>query len=185
VYNPTANGDASGYDIVPGRVELAPHNCEVTFAPFKKLQLKEWQGDLRIDIRVWSGYPTRKGVSLSPLRWKMLCLNVEEIENAVFENKAKTLHLGGPFFVYVDPTYKRIHLRCYWLPAGEEKEVPTKRGITLTLQDWRGLVKTMDDVRNRIPNYNELKPCFSKDDHLNQTSALQCSECNPFHFCDW
>jgi len=40
--------------------------------------------------------------------------------------------------------------------------------------------KVIDTINNKYPALGTALPCYLGDDHLNQTSALNCRECSPF-----
>ena len=55
------------------------------------VQVCEWKGDLRVDLREWQdNKPTKKGISLSLSRWKNLVESIMYIDQAVQEKKGGT-----------------------------------------------------------------------------------------------
>jgi hypothetical protein len=171
-----------GLDIAPERMEFSTILHEINLTDEKKVQLKEWRGDQIIDIRLWREYPTKTGICLTPLLWKMLCQAVDEVEDAVYDERHKTVHLGGPCFVIVNPDMKRIYLKRGRMGDGE---IMCDQMISLTLREWIKLSNSMSDICKLIPNFDDYKPCFMRDGHSNQLSILQCADCNPFTFMNW
>ena len=102
------------------------------------LTVKEWQGELRVDIREWDGFnPTKKGVSLTLSRWKVLFSYIPEIrqcmKNVSEGRKDKTefkRESGGNVFVsYMKNGFPFVDIRQYWLPENQEELVPTTTGM--------------------------------------------------------
>ena len=154
------------------------------------ITLTRWDGEIRVDVREWcvepKVYPTKKGISLSLARWKLLCLSFEDIDLCVKENKPFQGHLGGNVFVNVSKDFPmRVDIRQFFIPPGESVPKPTRRGISLFVTEWRDLISCSRDLENKIPEMADAQPCLMMDDHQNQEGMLRCKECNPGGYQEW
>jgi hypothetical protein len=50
----------------------------------------------------------------------------------------------------------RIHIRKYFVPNGEWTLHPTKRGVTLSLYEWKELKKTIPLFEDRVPELRTM-----------------------------
>lgn len=158
------------------------------------IQVTEWDGEPRIDIRQWakasSGklYPLKTGVSLTLSRWKMLCMHMDDIEEgrkAIHNKNADVdlqIHLGGNFYASLKYGYPCVDIRKFWIPDGQEKLQATQKGIALLHPEWDRVVSYIKDIELALPELAEVTPCPLREDHQNQEGMLQCSECNP-NYC--
>ena len=150
------------------------------------ITVQRWRGETRIDIREWEGdSPSKKGVSLTLNRWKMLCYTVPDIRLAIkriaIGEKDADLkaHLGGNMYVSVTRGYGRVDIRQFWLPENEEEIKATRKGIALCLNEWEALVSYISDIEKAVPEIMTTVPCVLAEDHMNQEGMLRCRECNP------
>ena len=139
--------------------------------PCRRVSVKEWKNETRVDIREWEGsvetpVPTKKGISLTTCEWDNLKKHSEEIDNQIqaicSENAQIELKfdLGGLKFVSLDSAHAFIDVRAYWYPSQQdqpdytplpdEKPVPTKRGIALRPEEWESLVGMMTEIDDAI-----------------------------------
>ena len=63
-------------------------------------RVTEWKNDTRIDLREFELkdeklIPTKKGISLPLIRWKMLVESFDDLDKALVEKKDHSSHLGG------------------------------------------------------------------------------------------
>ena len=87
----------------------------------------EWQGELRVDIREWKDdKPTRKGISLTLMRWKNWLDQLEYADKALENKPSYMYHLGGNVFCKIGENSVCVDIRQCWKPQAEV--VPTKRG---------------------------------------------------------
>jgi hypothetical protein len=54
-----------------------------------------------------------------------------------------TYDLGEDVYVIIKAPQLRIHIRKYFVPNGEWTLHPTKRGVTLSLYEWKELKQTI------------------------------------------
>jgi hypothetical protein len=59
--------------------------------------------------------------------------------------------LGEDVYVIIKAPQLRIHIRKYFVPNGEWTLHPTKRGVTLSLYEWKELKKTIPLFEDRGP----------------------------------
>ena len=59
--------------------------------------------------------------------------------------------LGEDVYVIIKAPQLRIHIRKYFVPNGEWTLHPTKRGVTLSLYEWKELKKTIPLFEDREP----------------------------------
>lgn len=153
--------------------------------------MTRWDGQLRVDIREWvtetqKTFPTKKGVSLTLPRWKLLTISFEDIDLCLKQNKPYQGHLGGNVFVTVSKDFPfRVDIRQFYIPPGESVPKPTRRGISLFVTEWRDLISCCRDLENKFPEMEEAQPCYMQDDHQNQEGMLRCAECNPGGATEW
>jgi hypothetical protein len=154
-----------------------------------KVKVSQWQGEIRVDIRKYQdeGWPTKKGVSLTLARYKMLIdKHYENILNALERCQAGQLlekikfHLGGGFYASVTPGtgYCSVDIRKYFRLDSVGDMLPTKKGVFLSV----GMLKNLKQfVHPRIlactPEYLETTPCC--DLHPIEFESALCQECNP------
>ena len=128
----------------------------------------------------------KKGVSLTLSKWKLLAMSVEDIDLCLKENKPYQGHLGGNMFVNVSKEFPmRVDIRQYFFPSGESVPKPTRRGISLFITEWRDLISCSKDLESKVPELEDLQPCYMQEDHQNQEGMLKCKECNPSAFHQW
>lgn len=142
----------------------------------------EWRGERRVDLREWQDdKPTKKGISLTLMRWKNLVDSIEYIDKALADKTECSSHLGGNVFCTAKGTC--IDIRQYWKP--EDSVVPTKKGLCLRPLEYQRLKDLLPDIATSLPELNAVVPCYLQSDHLNQLGMLQCAECNPNECVNW
>jgi hypothetical protein len=102
---------------------------------------------------------------------------VEKVRNREKGILAK-FHLGNGVYATVSGDYSVVHIRRYFVVDG--LELPTKIGIALRLTEWTALTAYIEDIKKLSEVLELAKPCFERDDHMNQIVYLACRECNPF-----
>ena len=141
-----------------------------------------------VHVRVYDeqlGYPTPVGVALTPSRFAMLSMIQDDVSERVdqlnkpgeFEYKA---HLGGGFYCTVKSGFYSVHLRKYFVPDDKQYPIPTKKGIALSLSEWRKLIVHLKTIREEHPELSNAIPCHLDVFHSNQEVAFSCMECFPF-----
>jgi hypothetical protein len=138
----------------------------------------EFKGKVYVHIRhhTENKIPTKDGISLTLSRWKELVNVLEPIEKAVEEYPSNfKYHLGGNHYVSITEGYERVDIRKFWLPEGGDQIKATRKGISLTFEDFGKLKDCVSTIAGHIPELEEVVPCF----HRNQLEMIRCGECNP------
>ncbi len=148
------------------------------------VQVTEWKGELRVDLREWCGdKPTKKGISLSLMRWKNLVDASEYVDQALEKKQPYKAHLGGNVCCTTNEDNGCVDIRQYWMP--EETVVPTRKGLCLRPKEYTRLKVLVPDIGKTLPELDAIVPCYLQSDHNNQLGALQCPECNPNDCTNW
>src|ERR1700759_134582 len=131
-------------------------------------------------------YPTKRGVSFTPARLRVLLDSLEEIdENLKQQNPKESYkvqqsgykkHLGAAVYAAVNEKFDGVDLRRYWMPEGKSEAVPTKNGIYLPTKQWMLLKQKFGELLLLHPELTLAETCF----HQNQLGMLDCRECDPF-----
>ena len=64
--------------------------------------------------------------------------------------------LGEDVYVIIKAPQLRIHIRKYFVPNGEWTLHPMKRGVTLSLYEWKELEKTIPLFEERGPELRTM-----------------------------
>ena len=148
------------------------------------VQVNEWRGELRVDIRDWKDdQPTKKCISLTLMRWKNLVYQIEYVDKALENKLSYGYHIGGKVHCSIGENSVCVDIRQYWKP--NEEVVPTKKGICLRPKEYNRLKELVPNIRKTLPELDGVIPCYLQSDHMNQLGALLCAECNPNDFINW
>ena len=148
------------------------------------VEVTEWKGETRIDLREWvDGKPTRKGISLTMMRWKKWTDSTEEVDQAQTDKRAYQSHIGGNVYCTVTEGSGCVDIRQYWKP--EEDLIPTKKWLCLRPLEYTRLKECLFDIGQALPHLSAVVPCYLQSDHMNQWGMLQCQECNPNDYMNW
>ena len=87
----------------------------------------EWKGELQVDLREWKDdKPTKKGISLTLMRWKNRVDYLEYMDQSIAEKKHYKSHLGGNLYCTVNEGSACMDIRQY--RKQQEEVVPMKKG---------------------------------------------------------
>ena len=76
--------------------------CRMSLCNDRYVKVKEWKGELRVDLRKWKDdKPTKKGISLTLMRWKNWVDSLEYADQARAEKKPYMGPLGGNVYCSV------------------------------------------------------------------------------------
>ena len=126
--------------------------CRFSLGNDRFIEVTEWKGELRVDLREWKDdKPTKKGISLTLMRWKNWVDYLEYADQARTEKQNYKSHLGGNVYCTITEGSACMDIRQYWKP--QEEVIPTKKGLYLrpprihcrqrTLnRNWKGLTRT-------------------------------------------
>jgi hypothetical protein len=172
--------DHSDFRIQPDTMS----RCKLELGNGRYVEVKEWKDELRVDLREWKeGIPTKKGMSMTLMRWKNWIDYIEYLNEAWMDKKAYSSHLGGNVYCTIAEGSKCVDLRQYWKP--EETVVPSKKGLCLRPGEYNALKELIPEINKTLPELDAVVPCYLQSDHMNQKGALQCPECNPNDFMNW
>ncbi|XP_060569261.1 uncharacterized protein LOC132727709 [Ruditapes philippinarum] len=163
---------------------MASYRCKYSLGNERYVQVNEWKGELRVDLREWQGdKPTKKGISLTLMRWKNVVDAVEFVDQSLGNKQVYNAHLGGNVYMSIKAGCVCVDIRQYWKP--KDDVVPTKKGLCLRPAEYVKLKEVIPDIGKNLPELDSVVPCYLQSDHMNQMGALQCSECNPNDFMNW
>ena len=84
-------------------------------------------GGVGVDLREWKDdKPTKKGISLTLMRWKNWVDYLEYADQARTEKQNYKSHLGGNVYCTITEGSACMDIRQYWKP--QEEVIPTKKG---------------------------------------------------------
>lgn len=129
-------------------------------------------------------YPTKIGVCLTPKRFVSLITNFDDIDNMYkyvsrTDGEWRTIHIGGELYASVTNDYKCINLRHFYR-SENNKALPGRQGIALTLPMWSKLKKHALELREADEVLKNATLCMNGTDHANQMGFFECGECVPF-----
>lgn len=163
---------------------MANLRCKFNLGNERYVQVNEWKGEMRVDIREWKDdTPTKKGISLTLMRWKNFVDQLEYVDQALEDKKSYGNHLGGNVYCNVGENSVCVDIRQYWKP--QEEVVPTKKGLCLRPNEYQRLKEVLPEVGRTLPELDAVVPCYAQSDHANQIGAMICPECNPNDFMNW
>ena len=126
-------------------------------------ELTEWNGSKREDLRFWKTdtIPTKVGVSLSSPQWEVLCSATQVVDDLIGRVKDREpvdwrYDLGEDVYVIIKAPQLTIHIRKYFVSNGEWTLHPTKRGVTLSLYEWKELKKIIPLFEDRDPELRTM-----------------------------
>ena len=80
--------------------------CRMSLDNDRYVKVKEWKGELRVDLREWKAHkPKKKGISLTLMRWKNWVDSLEYADQARAEKKPYMGHLGE---TYIAPLLRAV-----------------------------------------------------------------------------
>ena len=88
------------------------------------LQISDFQGTDLIHLRCYESnkekiYPTKKGIALPLVRFKILCENKNIISKALNQTKSRFVHLGGNVYVSTNAQYRTVDIRKFFIPEND------------------------------------------------------------------
>ncbi|KAK3105756.1 hypothetical protein FSP39_004950 [Pinctada imbricata] len=109
----------------------------------------------------------------------------ENKDGKLFPTKKRseqTWYLGGGVYASITPEYPTVNIRHFWQPDDATEPMPTKRGMILNNFRFGKLQKAMGEIKDCVPEMNDVTPCMYSYDHMNQEGMLRCRQCNPFEY---
>lgn len=177
-----------------GSQDLMPteNTCQLDLGKGCFVVAKRFRGELLIHVRVYerrldgSIFPTKRGIALGLQRWKKLeqC-SVSDVDRCIREYREGKdvkymFHLGGNYHVSVKSGFPCVDIRSWFLPENSDNICATRKGISLTFEQFDKLKGAMVVVREFLgKELEDIIFCENSDDHQNQEGALRCRECHP------
>ena len=100
-------------------------------------------------------------------------------DEGISVGRIEGVHLGGFVCARASSDYGMIDIRQFFVPIGSNKEIPTKKGITLRRFEWETLKEKIEEIKQFSPELQTAVPCSDSLDHSNLQAFLACPECNP------
>ena len=104
---------------------------------------------------------------------------MQQLDEEAREVKLRT-HIGGGHYASVTSGFRCVDFRKWFQPRDQKDPKPTRKGITLNLDQWVRMRKIVETINNDHPVLAAALPCYMQDDHQNQMGAFECRECYPF-----
>jgi hypothetical protein len=141
-----------------------------------------------------------KMIRFTVQQWWDLVEEFDNIDNAIEDFDDLKVSIGGNTFVRVQTHRMRVDIREFFLPEGtcpdlkilpdqfEKLVVPTRRGISLTYEEWKNLViKAAPLIRMGTYKLSgadaRQAPCLPS--HQDKKGWLICPHCNPNGYKAW
>ena len=141
--------------------------CRMSLGNDRYVEVKERKGNLRVDLREWKDdKPTKKGISLTLMRWKNWVDSLEYADQARAEKNPIWDHLGGNVYCTVTEGSLCMDIRQFWKPKDEL--VPNKKGLCLRPIDYSDLKELVPQIGTTLPELDRVVPCYMQSDHMNQ-----------------
>ena len=137
------------------------------------------------DIFGSNSYPSRTGVCLTPSRFARMLLSMEEIDAHVDQLKGSQdfdykIHIGGGIYCSVRAGFYCVNIRKYFIPVKKHTPIPTKRGISLRINEWKNLKSNIDIISKSCDELRNARPCYECESTHNKNGLFGCNECYPF-----
>ena len=190
--------------VVPSIVpSIAPSNqsstsAEPIMAPSQDIQLSLggnkfltyglFNGEPRISIRLFQVrgkmlYPSKTGISMSATRFSQFRYMTPLITEGVIDMDAKrtvdlTSHLFNSWYVSIKTSHPCVNIRKFFYPQNSTEPIPTKTGVTLTIDQWKELLVQIDQLLALVPELTIVPRCVENHGEGNLLAVLECSECS-------
>ncbi len=124
--------------------------------------------------------PTRNGITLTLQRCNELysilpevVIHIDQIRRS--EPTFYRRHLGGNWFVTMETGYNTLDIRKFWRPDNETSIRATRKGVSLTFNQFEELKNGLQILDTFVPELNLVIPCYLSSQHLRDL----CKECSP------
>ena len=145
---------------------MANFRCKMSLGNDRYVQVNEWNGELRVDIREWKDdRPTKKGISLTLMRWKNFVDQLEYVDKALENKQSYGSHLGGNVYCNIGERSVCVDIRQYWKPV--DNVVPTRKGMCLRPAEYVKLKEHVLEIGQSLPELDTVIPCYMNIDHMN------------------
>jgi len=118
--------------------------------------------------------PTKKGMSLTVGRWKLLVEVIEMSDSGLKNNSSQKMHLGDNVYASVRGGNPYIDIRQYWKPFNKDDIVPSKKVICLHSTEDKKLKTMFSVIGDSFPDMKVVAPYYLQSDHANIISYISC-----------
>jgi hypothetical protein len=129
--------------------------------------------------------PTQKGASFTGERWAVFRRIIPKIDQMIHLAKDEPettykAHLGRGIYLEINPEFRHVDIRSYFMLDDQITVQATKRGICLSFSQWRILTNLIADLHRKKPYLLSIQPCFEQVGHQELLNNFDCRECVPF-----
>ena len=124
--------------------------------------------------------PTKDGISLT-LQWcSELIMSLPLLDDVVSTMQQNQVtfyrrNLGGNWQVTIQSGFNRVDIRKFWFPVGAKELQATRKGVSLTFDQFRELKNGLKSITSYVPELNNIVACYSDPNH----DVPNCLECTP------
>ena len=123
------------------------------------IKATDWKGELRVDLREWKyDKATKKGISLTLMRWKNRVDYLEYTDQARTEKQDYKSHLGGNVYCTITEGSACLDIRQYW--KLQEEVIPTKKGLHLRTLELIAVKELLTEIERALPELEGVVPCY-------------------------
>ena len=135
--------------------------CRFSLGNDRFIEVTEWKGELRVDLREWKDdKPTKKGISLTLMQWKNWVDYLEYADQAWTEKQNYKSHLGGNVYCTITEGSACMDIRQYWKP--QEEVIPTKKGLYLRPLEYIAVKELLTEIGRALPELDGSYPVTCK-----------------------
>ncbi|XP_067684750.1 uncharacterized protein [Haliotis asinina] len=154
--------------------------CQLALGGNVFVVAKLWNGEMKIHIREYEQYYTKRGIALTLQRRLELVSNKSRIEE-VMERQPGALrcHRGGNVYGEMESAYPGLNIRkWYW--CGKENTIKSHKhpGIKMNVDQLKQLLNCSIAMPDLVSELSNVVPCYMHQDHMNQYCYFMYSECN-------
>ena len=123
------------------------------------LELTEWNGSKRVDLRWHSPYERRSELTFGSMESPVQHVGRHR-RFAYQSHRKRTSRVAIP---YQKRRFRDVHIRKYFITADEWTYRPTKRGVALHFGEWKELKQIIPLLEEREPELRQLVPLYRTD----------------------
>ena len=140
--------------------------CRFSLGNDRFIEVTEYKGELPVDLREWKDdKSTKKGISLTLMRWKNRVGYLEYVDQARTEKQNYKSHLEGNVYCTITEGSACMDIRQYWKP--QEEVIPTKKGLYLRPLEYFAVKELITEIGLALPELDRVIPCYVQIDHMN------------------
>ena len=120
---------------------------------------------------------------MTPTRFSQFRYMTPQINEGVIDMEARrnvdiTNHLFNAWYVSTKTSHPCVNIRKFFYPPNHTEPVPTKTGITLTVNQWKELLAQIDRLVVLVPDLVNVQRCVESHESGNLLAVLGCTECS-------